>query len=295
MMKHKESFLNYLKNQKRYSARTIRAYSDDLEQFYSFCGISPDGEQILHVDHRQIRKWIASMMENHISARSVRRKISALKSYFRYLCKQGIVSDNPVKRITLPKIEKKLPVFVSAEHMNRLLDQTEFGTDFKGLRNRLIIDLFYQTGIRLSELMNLRTVDIDGFSMQLKVLGKRNKERIVPILKNLKDSMNEYLVERDKIETKSGNFLFITEKGNQMYPKLIYRIVNNYLRLITTIDKKSPHVLRHTFATHMLNAGADLNAIKEILGHSNLSATEIYTHNTFKKLKSIYKQAHPRA
>jgi len=205
------------------------------------------------------------------------------------------VPDNPVKRIIPPKIEKKLPVFVSAEHMNTLLTKTEFGTDFKGLRNRLIIDLFYQTGIRLSELINLRIVDIDGYNMQLKVLGKRNKERIIPVLKGLKNSINEYLDERNKIENQTEDFLFITEKGNKMYPRLIYRIVNNYLRLITTIEKKSPHVLRHTFATHMLNAGADLNAIKEILGHSNLSATEIYTHNTFKKLKSIYKQAHPRA
>jgi len=295
MMKHKESFLNYLKNQKRYSVRTLRAYSDDLEQFYSFCRFSPEEEQILHVDHKQVRKWVASLMDNHISARSVRRKISALKSFYRYLCKEGKVSDNPVKRMIPPKIEKKLPVFVSAEHMNTLLTKTEFGTDFKGLRNRLIIDLFYQTGIRLSELINLRIVDIDGYNMQLKVLGKRNKERIIPVLKGLKNSINEYLDERNKIENQTEDFLFITEKGNKMYPRLIYRIVNNYLRLITTIEKKSPHVLRHTFATHMLNAGADLNAIKEILGHSNLSATEIYTHNTFKKLKSIYKQAHPRA
>ena len=294
-MKHKESFLNYLKNQKRYSVRTVRAYSDDLEQFYSFCSFSQEGEQILQVDHKHIRKWIASLMDNQISARSVRRKISALKSFYKYLNKEGKVSDNPVKRIVPPKIEKKLPAFVSTEHMNTLLNNTEFGIDFEGLRNRLIIDLFYQTGIRLSELINLKIIDIDSFSMQLKVLGKRNKERIIPIAKGLKNSINEYLVERNRIENQAQDFLFITKKGNQMYPRSIYRVVNNYLRLITTIEKKSPHVLRHTFATHMLNAGADLNAIKEILGHSNLSATEIYTHNTFKKLKSIYKQAHPRA
>ncbi len=294
-MKHKESFLKYLKNQKRYSVRTIRAYSDDLEQFYAFCGFSPDEEQILQVDHKQIRKWIASLIDNRISARSVRRKISALKSFYKYLHKEGMVPDNPVKRIVPPKIEKKLPAFVSADHMHTLLTNTEFGNDFKGLRNRLIIDMFYQTGIRLSELINLKIVDIDNFNMQLKVLGKRNKERIIPIAKGLKNSISEYLDERSKIEKQTRDFLFLTEKGNQMYPRIIYRIVNNYLRLITTIEKKSPHILRHTFATHMLNAGADLNAIKEILGHSNLSATEIYTHNTFKKLKSIYKQAHPRA
>jgi integrase/recombinase XerC len=294
-MKHRESFLKYLKNQKRYSVRTLRAYSDDLEQFCAFCRFTCEEEQILQVDHKQIRKWVASMMDNHISARSVRRKISALKTFYRYLHKEGQVSDNPVKRIVLPKIEKKLPVFVSTDHMNTLLDNTEFGIDFKGLRNRLIIDLFYQTGIRLSELLNLKIVDINSYNRQLKVLGKRNKERIIPIAKGLETSINEYLDERKKIENGVQDFLFITEKGNQMYPKLIYRIVNNYLRLVTTVEKKSPHVLRHTFATHMLNAGADLNAIKEILGHSNLSATEIYTHNTFKKLKSIYKQAHPRA
>jgi integrase/recombinase XerC len=293
-MKQKESFLKYLKNQKRYSIHTIRAYSDDLEQFCSFCGFSAEDE-ILKVDHKQIRNWVASLIDNGISARSVRRKISSLKSFFKYLWREGKIPDNPVKRIIPPKIEKKLPVFVSTEHMNTLLTNTEFGTDFRGLRNRLIIDLFYQTGVRLSELINLRVVDIDRYNMQLKVLGKRNKERIIPLLKCLKNSIDEYLVERNKIEIQEEDFLFITERGNKMYPRLIYRIVHNYLRLITTAEKKSPHILRHTFATHMLNAGADLNAIKELLGHSNLSATEIYTHNTFKKLKSIYKQAHPRA
>lgn len=294
-MKHKESFLLYLKNQKRYSVHTLRAYSDDLEQFYAYSGIMADSDEILQVDNKLIRKWVATLIDNNISARSAKRKISALKSFFKFLLKEGKVFDNPVKRVISPKIDKKLPVFVNAENMEVLLSNDFFGDNFAGIRNRLIIDMFYQTGIRLSELINLKTSNIDNYNHQLKVLGKRNKERIVPVTNGLIKSISEYISEKNKLGISADTHLFITEKGNKVYPKLIYRIVNYYLRLITTIEKKSPHVLRHTFATQMLNAGADLNAIKEILGHSNLSATEIYTHNTFKKLKSIYKQAHPRA
>lgn len=294
-MKYKESFLTYLKNQKRYSDHTIRAYSDDLNQFYLFCGINQPEEEILKVNHKIIRKWVAVLMDSKLSARSVRRKISTLKSFFKYLLKNSIVAENPVRGVVSPKLEKKLPEFVNVDQMNSLLTGSDFGTDFKGLRNRLIIDMFYQTGMRLSELINLKIVDIDTDYMQLKVLGKRNKERIIPLMYGLRNSIDEYLNKRVKIEKYDEKYLFLTEKGKKMYPRLIYRIVNNYLRLITTVDKKSPHVLRHTFATHMLDAGADLNAIKELLGHSNLSATEIYTHNTFEKLKAIYKQAHPRA
>ncbi len=294
-MQHKESFLQYLKNQKRYSVHTLRAYSDDLEQFFIFCKQQTDRTDILKIDHKIIRRWVADMMDRHISARSVRRKISALKSFYKYLQKEGKISHNPARRVISPKTEKKLPAFVNAENMDNLLNNIDFGEDFKGKRNRLIIDMFYQTGIRLSELIHLKTSNIDISNMNIKVLGKRNKERIIPVTKNLLDSIHDYLSEKEKLSLTEDTCLFVTEKGDQVYPKLIYRIVNNYLNLITTIEKKSPHVLRHTFATQMLNAGAELNAIKEILGHSNLSATEIYTHNTFKKLKSIYKQAHPRA
>ena len=290
------SFLQYLKNQKRYSNHTLTAYSDDLIQFYTFCkDLTTDSYDFLKINHNIIRMWVAYLMENNFSARSVKRKISSLKSFYKYLQKEGKISYNPASRIISPKIEKKLPAFVSAESMDNLLTNIEFGEDFKGKRNRLVIDLLYQTGIRLSELINLKSANVDIHTMQIKVVGKRNKERIIPITPNLFESIQDYLSEKSNLNHPEENYLFVTEKGNRVYPKLIYRIVNNYLRLITTIEKKSPHVLRHTFATQMLNAGAELNAIKEILGHSNLSATEIYTHNTFKKLKSIYKQAHPRA
>ena len=295
-MKHKEAFLNYLKNQKRYSIHTVRSYTDDLEQFYAFLGISfRDDEAICEVSHKLIRNWIVQLMENKLSTRSVNRKISTLKSYFKFLQKAGYITKNPAKLVTTPKNTKQLPSFVGVSQMDILLNNVEFGDDFSGRRNRLIIDMFYHTGMRLSELINLRIVNINIDDLSLKVTGKRNKERVIPITSGLRQSINDYIIERNKLDIDKNEFLFITKKGKKLYAKLVYRIVNNYLTLVTTIDKRSPHIIRHTFATHMLNAGADLNAIKEILGHANLSATQVYTHNTFEKLKAIYKQAHPRA
>lgn len=293
-MKHKELFLNYIKNQKRYSPHTLRSYSDDLDQFYCFAGLDDDNDRIVLVDSKKIREWVVKLMNENFSSRTINRKLSTLKSFFKYLQREGKIEKNPSAKILSPKNEKKLPSFVNTPQMNTLLDEIEFGDNFKGIRNRLIIDLLYQTGIRLNELVNLKIVDIDKYENGLKVLGKRNKERIIPITGALKNEIENYLHLRTEV-TNNNHYLFITEKGNKIYHKLVYRVVRNYLALVTTIDKKSPHVLRHTFATHMLNAGADLNAIKEILGHSNLSATQIYTHNTFEKLKAIYKQAHPRA
>lgn len=293
-MKHKELFLNYIKNQKRYSPHTLRSYSDDLDQFYCFAGLDDDNDRIVLVDSKKIREWVVKLMNENFSSRTINRKLSTLKSFFKYLQREGKIEKNPSAKILSPKNEKKLPSFVNTPQMNTLLDEIEFGDNFKGIRNRLIIDLLYQTGIRLNELVNLKIVDIDKYENGLKVLGKRNKERIIPITGTLKNEIENYLHLRTEV-TDNNHYLFITEKGNKIYHKLVYRVVRNYLALVTTIDKKSPHVLRHTFATHMLNAGADLNAIKEILGHSNLSATQIYTHNTFEKLKAIYKQAHPRA
>lgn len=293
-MRHKELFLNYIKNQKRYSLNTIRSYSDDLDQFYHYLNFSSDDDEILHIKNKTIRNWIVEMMNDNYSSKSINRKLSTLKSFYKFLQKEGRIQNNPAFRVISPKNERKLPSFVSVSHMDNLLENVEFGEDFTGLRNRLIIDLLYQTGMRLSELVNLKIVHIDINESTLKVLGKRNKERIIPITGILCDEIKKYLSRRSEVMT-DNDFAFITEKGTKIYSKLVYRIVKNYLTLVTTIDKKSPHVLRHTFATHMLNAGADLNAIKEILGHSNLSATQVYTHNTFEKLKAIYKQAHPRA
>jgi integrase/recombinase XerC len=295
-MNHKESFLKYLKYEKRYSQHTIRSYQDDLDQFISFCDFNENNFKPVNVDHKKIRSWVVELVNNKISIRSVKRKISTLKSFSKYLLREGIVGYNPVDKVLTPKADNKLPAFINKKHMDILLDDVDFGNDYKGIRNKLIIEMFYNTGMRVSELINLKINDLNITELKLRVIGKRNKERIIPFTRVFKESLQGYLnIRNDKFRSGNVDYLFLTGKNNKMYPKLVYRIVNRYLNLITTIEKKSPHVLRHTFATHMLNAGADLNAIKELLGHSNLAATEIYTHNTFERLKSIYKQAHPRA
>lgn len=236
------------------------------------------------------------MMENDISARTVNRKIATLRTYYKFLLRRDLIKKNPMDKVLAPKQEKKLPEFVEMEKMNELLDVYDFGDDFPGIRNRLMIEMFYVTGMRRAELINLKDPDLDTRGLTIKVLGKRRKERLIPFTNELKRNIEHYLDARERTFGRPDmDYFFITEKGNRIYEKLVYRIVNRHLDLVTTIEKKSPHILRHTFATHMLNKGADLNAIKELLGHANLSATQIYTHNTFEKLKQIYKQAHPRA
>lgn len=294
-MRHFGDFLQYIKYIRHYSPNTVLSYQKDLEQFFSYSGFDGGSEESA-VNAQHIREWIIHLMENGNTARTTNRKISALKRYFGYLLKEGIISANPAKRVLTPKTDKKLPVFVSENHMDNLLDQVEFGEDYDGFRNRVLIETFYNTGIRLSELVNLKTGDIDISHQTIKVLGKRNKERIIPISPVFFELIQEYMSVRLKeFPGLNADYLFLTSSGKKIYPRLVYRIVHRFLTMVTTVDKKSPHVLRHTFATHMLNKGADLNAIKELLGHANLSATEVYTHNTFEKLKSVYKQAHPRA
>lgn len=294
-MKHFGDFLDYIKNIKHYAPNTLISYQKDLEQFFAFSG--RDNKYDLEaLNHQQIRNWIVYLMENGHSSRTVNRKISSLKTYCRYLVKEGVISTNPVTRVLTPRADKKLPAFVNEKQMNFLLDDVIFGDDFTGMRNKLIIETFYNTGIRLSELINLRTVDIYDDSPAIKVTGKRNKQRLIPINKDFYHDIQEYIGIRDAaVMQTDGDYLFVTSSGKRLYPRLVYRVVRQYLSIVTTADKKSPHVLRHSFATAILNKGADLNAIKELLGHANLSATEVYTHNTFEKLKSIYKQAHPRA
>jgi integrase/recombinase XerC len=289
-----ESFLSYLRYEKRFSVHTITAYSNDLIQFTEYAISAASISAVQEINSVLIRSWVVSMMESGISPRSVNRKITALKSFFRYLLRQQVVSENPTLKVQSPKVAKRLPVFVEKEKMDVLLDTVDFGSDFEGIRNKLVLELFYGTGMRLSELINLRQKDVDLFNSQVKVLGKRNKERIIPFNRELKLKIEEYQAEKKRLAI-GGEFLLTTVKGDKLYEKLVYGIVKSYLSQVTTIDKKSPHVLRHTFATHMLNNGADLNAIKEILGHANLSATQVYTHNTVEKLKNIHKQAHPKA
>jgi integrase/recombinase XerC len=244
-------------------------------------------------------------MENDISPRSVNRKLTTLKSFYRFLLKEGSVSINPMRKIISPKTPKKLPSFVEKEKMEMLFENVNFGEGFPALEDRLILEMLYDTGMRLSELINLKETDIYFSQSTLKVLGKRNKERLIPFSNKFADLLKTYLVEKKtylenlKLQTPSifpdEQSLFITRKGKKSYPRFIYRVVTKYLAQVTTLQKISPHVLRHTFATHLLNNGAELNAVKELLGHANLSATQVYTHNTIEKLKTIYKQAHPKA
>ena len=294
-MLNPELFLSYLKNEKRYSPHTIIAYENDLDQFISF-GKELIGDFCVEtVDYHLIRQWIVSLMDNRISAKSINRKISTLKTFFKFLMREGVIEKNPTDKVVVPKMGKKLPVFVQEKEMNSLLDGRFFTEDFEGRRDKAVVSLFYGTGMRLSELVGIRFSDLNLLERMVKVIGKGSKERLVPFPLEVSGVLNEYIQLRNELFPDSGNFLFLTENGEPAYNKLIYRIVKKELSLVTTIEKKSPHILRHSYATHLLNNGADLNAIKELLGHANLAATQIYTHTTFEQLKKVYKQAHPRA
>ncbi|MCD6092065.1 MAG: tyrosine-type recombinase/integrase [Bacteroidales bacterium] len=292
-----QDFLNYIEFERRYSVHTISSYTRDLDQFSEYIRDTFQIENAKEIDFVFIRSWIALLMEEGNSPRTVNRKISTLKSYFRYLLKVGKIEDNPVLKITGPKVRKKLPVFIEEKSMDLLLAEFVNPKSFEEARDLLVVELFYATGIRRAELIGLKLSDVNIESRLIKVLGKRNKERLVPLHYSLLPLIEIYL--NFKQNTFSTHFqesyFFLTIKGKKMYPKLVYRIVNKYLSRVSTQKKKSPHVLRHTFATHMLNHGADLNAVKELLGHANLAATQIYTHNTIEKLKDIYKLAHPKA
>lgn len=295
-MNHKESFLQFLQIEKRYSLHTVRSYRNDLDQFANFLSDNEMLSDVNDITSHQIRAWIVYLIDNGISPVTVHRKISCLRRFYNYLRKEGIVKTDPLEKIVLPKQKKKLPVFVEEEALDRLFDSVNFGNDFSGLRNRTIIEMLYMTGIRRAELTEIRYEDVSLSDATVRVTGKRNKQRIIPLSQLFVTRLREYVGARNKIVSDTaGSWFFITDKGNKLYDKYVYNIVKAYLSMVTTIEKKSPHVLRHTFATHMLNRGADLNAIKEFLGHANLSATQIYTHNTFEKLKRIHKKAHPRA
>lgn len=292
---HKEAFTNFLRFEKRLSPHSVLAYSNDLVQFYTYLKSAYSLEDIREVNHSIIRSWIVSLMENKISARSVNRKISTLKSFYKFLLREKVLEINPMNKIQSPKNPKRLPVFVEESKMNALIEDVSFSDDFEGRRNLLIIELLYSTGMRRIELVNLKETDINFRNSTVKVLGKRNKERLIPLTPEISSLIEEYLEQRNKSIQAKDDYLFLTEKGNHIYPGAVYRIVKGSLEKVTTLAKKSPHVLRHTFATHLLNNGANLNAIKELLGHANLAATQIYTHNTIEKLKSVYSKSHPKA
>jgi len=294
-MQHLNSFYKYLEFERRNSVHTITAYKNDVGQF---CQYLEDEHVKLwkDVSSKLIRLWMVNMLNSGVSARSVQRKISTLKVLFRFLIREEVLELNPADKIITPKIPKRLPIFVKETEMDNLLDGIKFEDGYPGLRNRLIIDVFYFTGMRLSELVELKLSQIDLAGDIIKVYGKRKKERIIPITKELKLAIIGYIKERNNCFPNVENaYVFLTDKGMPIYHKMVYRVVNRYLNVVSTVQKKSPHVIRHSFATALLNRGADLNAIKELLGHANLAATEIYTHNSYEKINAIYKQAHPRA
>ncbi len=295
-MNYKETFLDYLQFEKRYSDHTILSYRTDLEQFEKFIMEEAGDADPTAANGKLIRSWVIRLMDSGQNASTVNRKISTLKSFYKYLMREQQINTNPMDKVLSPKQSKKLPAFVEADKMDLLLDEYEFGDDFRGVRNRLIIEILYITGMRQAELIGLKEGDVDLFELNIKVSGKRNKQRIVPFDRTYLDIIKTFIKLRNEEFPESAYpNLFLTDKGKPLYPKFVYKVVNTYLRFVTTMEHRSPHILRHTFATHMLNSGADLNAIKEILGHANLSATQVYTHNTFEKLVTIYKQAHPRA
>jgi len=299
-----ERFIQYIQYEKRYSPHTVSAYQSDLDQFFRFLN-NPGGKdpappfEITHpseVNYHHIRNWMVHLMEDK-TARSVNRKLATLRKYFKFLLREGLITNNPASKLQSPKIVKHLPIVVEDEKLSAMLnDKATFGDDFEGVRDKLIIEILFGTGIRLAELVGLKEEDVDFHNGTIKVLGKRNKERIIPINHELRELLLRYndLKKNENFHNNSLT-LIVTNKGTEAYPKFIYLIVQRYLSYISTQDKKSPHVLRHTFATSLLNRGADLNAIKELLGHANLSATQVYTHNSVERLKSIYKQAHPKA
>lgn len=289
-----DRFLQYITYEKRYSKHTIRAYNDDIRSFFLYKDITNDN-QILEITSKGIRHWILDLANSKISPRSYKRKLSSLKAFFRFLQKESELPVNPAENVIVPKHQNPLPDFLNTKETSILFEHANFPEGFRGERDRLILDLFYSTGIRLSELLSLTIRDIDFSLHQIRVVGKRNKQRNIPVSIKLLQAIKSYIQELYKEFGEEYPILFPTNKGNKPYPKFIQRLVNTYLKQATTSEKTNPHKLRHTFATQMLNNGADLNAVKELLGHANLAATEIYTHNTYEKLKSVYKQAHPRA
>ena len=288
-------FLSYLKHEKNYSELTIKAYQTDLKSFEGF--LQDQHKSITEIQTKDIRYWLMHLSDKKLSERTINRKIATLKSFYKFLLKTATIHANPAAALTGLKVHRKLPVPFSKTEMNLLFDSDFFSDDFEGFRDRIIITLFYTTGIRRAELINIKISDIDFHKKELKILGKRNKQRIVPLLCSMLHDMEVYLKLREDAfaEGKTEPYFFVTKKGKKMYDVLVYRIINSYLSSVSVKHKKSPHMLRHTFATHLLNNGADLNSIKELLGHSSLAATQVYTHSSIQELKNVYKKAHPRS
>lgn len=290
------SFLEYLKYEKRYSAHTILSYQNDLADLVEFLESRFDGIALTDINHNLVRTWLAGLKDKGLSGKTIIRKISTLRSFFKYCLKTGVIEASPMGKVITPKAGKRLPSFVKEEDTQQLLKALERSTDdWKSLNAKLLIGIFYATGMRLSELLNLKEKQVDFGRSQLKVLGKGNKERIIPVSPSLLNMIRSYQEQKSRDFEKTDDVLLVTEKGNKIYPRYAWLLVNTYLGMTSTLEKKSPHILRHTFATHLMNNGASLNAVKELLGHSSLGATQVYTHNTIGKLKDIHKKSHPKS
>lgn len=293
---HIQSFLDYLKFEKRYSFHTLTSYTTDLIEFYDYAEIQFGATALKDTTSAFVRSWLASLKDKGLSSKSLNRKISSLKSFFKYYMKTGAIESTPMDKVISPKIGKRLPVFVKEEDTRMLLETLNSAAeDWKSLNAKMLVIIFYATGMRLSELINLSENQIDFSREQIKVLGKGNKERVIPVSREVIAAIRNYQQLKNKEFEGMNNSLLVTERGKKLYPRYAWKLVNQVLGEASTLDKKSPHVLRHTFATHLMNNGADLNAVKELLGHSSLASTQVYTHNTIEKLKDIHKKAHPKA
>ncbi len=287
-------FIDYLSLEKKYSIHTIEAYRNDLRGFQEFCSTTYDHVDLLDMNYSLIRGWIVSLVEAGLTNRSINRKLSALKAFYKFLLKTKQIKEDPLIKHKALKVSQKLQVPFSPAEVNQVINDLESADDFESVRNRLMVELFYSTGMRRAELIELQLNDVDLSNETIKVLGKRNKERYVPLLKNVQETILHYLSYREGLEQGATDHLFITNKGNKMYPTLVYRVINSYFSNVSSKIKKSPHVIRHSFATHLLNEGADLNSVKELLGHSSLASTQVYTNSSLSELKKVYNRAHPR-
>lgn len=293
---HIQSFLDYLKFQKRYSRHTITSYQTDLEAFFAFLKEQFEEASVEQVKATYVRTWLARLKSEEVTSKTINRKISSLKSFYKYLLRQEIVTATPMATIISPKVGKRLPQYVEKKDIENLFENVEFPGDWNGKTEKLLLSILYNTGIRQAELIGLKESQLEKRNNTIKVLGKGSKERVIPVSSSLMQAMTAYREEKTRhFENADSVVLLVNDKGKKLYPKYVYNTARKYLALVTTIDKKSPHILRHTFATHLANNGADLNAVKELLGHSSLAATQVYTHNSIEKLKDVFKKAHPKA
>ncbi|MEN8125381.1 MAG: tyrosine-type recombinase/integrase [Bacteroidota bacterium] len=288
------AFITYLNHEKKYASHTLTAYKNDIEAFQNFCIENFDEKNIEQIHYNYIRSWIVNLVNSNISNRSINRKISSLKSYYNFLLKIKQIKQNPLHNHKALKVAKEINIPFNTEEIDEVIKIFKSKDDFESVRNKLMVELFYSTGMRRAELIALQISDIDLTKGVIKVLGKRNKERYIPLLNSINISIEKYLLFRNEIET-NVKFFFITKKGNKLYPTLVYRVINEYFSKVSSKVKKSPHMIRHSFATHLLNEGADLNSVKELLGHTSLASTQVYTQNSLNKLKKMYNRAHPRS